>query len=97
VKKRRSPMNLFGALVSIIMIIGFSLIINMIIVTLKTKATIEWKVTRTLTTIFLALFFWAVYRFLNRYPNINLYDYLILLLNSGLFTIGYFTSKHILY
>lgn len=79
----------------LIAIIGILIVSNTLVLIIISKESLEWRITRGVITVFLGLFLWSVYRFLNRLPSVNIYDYLILLFNFGLAVIGYLTSRHI--
>ncbi|EOD00243.1 hypothetical protein [Caldisalinibacter kiritimatiensis] len=79
----------------VIIVLGCIMVLGQIMITIATQARIEWKLIRLVVAVFMGLSVWAVYRFLNRYPDINVYDILILVFNVGLFLVGHAATKKV--
>ena len=74
---------------------GGMLVVSCLLLTLIIKARIEWKLTRVSIIVFTSLFIWSIYRFIDRLSDVNIYDYLILAFNLGLFVVGYIVSRDV--
>ncbi|WIV10651.1 hypothetical protein [Proteiniborus sp. MB09-C3] len=78
------------------LVLCFFLILDVVLTILNTKFKLEWKIAKITNTIFLALLFLSVNRLLGKLPNNNLYDYLLVIFNGGLFIVGSIVSKNIM-
>lgn len=77
------------------LVLCFFLIFDLIITIIKSKSKLEWKIANLTNTIFLALLFLSVNRLIGKLPNNNLFDYLLIIFNGGLYIVGRMTSKNI--
>ncbi len=75
-------------------ILGVILICDITIATIKANIVMEQKLIRIMTIIFLTLFLWSILRFLKRYSSVNMYDYMIIFFNLGLFVVGHLASRY---
>lgn len=78
------------------LVLCFFLILDVIMTILNSKYKLEWKIARITNTVFLALLFLSVNRLIERLPNNNIYDYLLVVFNGGLFVVGSLRSKNIM-
>ncbi len=78
-----------------IVLLYIALIINTFFPIIRLNISIEKKIIRVITNTFMVLFIWSVYRFVNRISVANIYDYLIILLNGGLFVVAFLNSRQI--
>lgn len=76
-------------------ILCFFLILDLIITIVKSKCELEWKIANVANTVFLALLFLSVNRLIGKLPNNNIFDYLLIIFNGGLYVVGSITSKNI--
>jgi len=78
------------------LIICFFLILDLIMTILNTKCNLDWKIAKIINTVFLSFFFISVNRLIGKLPNNNIYDYLLVVFNVGLFIVGNIKSKNIM-
>lgn len=76
-------------------VLCFFLILDLILIIIDTSCKLEWKIVNIVNTVFLTLLLWSVNRLIGRIPNQNIFDYLIVFFNLGLFAIGNIASKKI--
>lgn len=88
-------MRLIKIINYIIIFLYITLILNTFFPILKFKASLEKKIMKITTNIFLILFIWSIYRFVNRIAVVNIYDYLIIILNGGLLVVAFLNSRHV--
>lgn len=77
------------------LILCFFLILNLIYTIIKSKCKLEWKIANVTNTIFLALLFLSTNRLISKLPNNNIFDYLLVAFNGGLYLVGSIASKNI--
>ncbi|SDZ28650.1 hypothetical protein SAMN05660462_02527 [Proteiniborus ethanoligenes] len=77
-------------------VLCFFLILDLIITIIDTSSKLEWKIANITNTVFLTMLFLSVNRLIGRIPNQNVFDYLIVVFNAGLFIIGSIASKKIM-
>ncbi|TAH63438.1 MAG: hypothetical protein EWM50_02715 [Gottschalkiaceae bacterium] len=77
-------------------VLCFFLILDLIITIIDTSSKLEWKIANITNTVFLTMLFLSVNRLIGRIPNQNVFDYLIVFFNAGLFIIGSIASKKIM-
>ncbi len=78
------------------LVLCFFLILDVILTIINTSFKLEWKIAKITNTIFLSLLFVSVNRLIGKIPNNNIYDYLMVAFNGGLFIIGSITSRNIM-
>ncbi len=74
----------------------FFLILDVIFTIISSKYKLEWKIAKVTNTIFLGFLFLSVNRLVGKIPNNNIFDYLLIIFNGGLFVVGSITSKNIM-
>jgi len=79
----------------VIIVLYITLVVNSFFQLIKLEINIEYKIIKIATNVFMLLLIWSIYRFVNRIPEVNIYDYLIIILDGGLFIISVFNLKHI--
>lgn len=72
------------------------LVLDVILTTISSKYSFERKIVKFANTIFLVLLFLSVNRLVQKMPNINIFDYLIVVFNGGLFVVGTIASQNIM-
>lgn len=78
------------------LVLCFFLILDVIFTIINSNFKLEWKIAKVTNTIFLALVFLSVNRLIGKMPNNNIFDYLMIFFNAGLFIIGCITSRNIM-
>lgn len=72
------------------------LILDVIFTIVNSKYSFEWKIVKFANTFFLVLLFLSVNRLIQKMPNDNIFDYLIVVFNGGLFIVGTIASQNIM-
>lgn len=78
------------------LVLCFFLILDVFLTIINTSFRLEWKIAKIVNTIFLALLFLSINRLITKLPQHNIFDYLIVILNAGLFIVGSIASKNIM-
>ncbi|WP_352420073.1 hypothetical protein [Proteiniborus sp.] len=78
------------------LVLCFFLILDEILTIINTKFRLEWKIAKVTNTIFLGLVFLSINRLIGKIPEKNIFDYLLVFFNLGLFVIGCITSRNIM-
>ncbi len=78
------------------LVLCFFLILDVILTIINTSFKLEWKIAKITNTIFLSLLFVSVNKLIGKIPNNNIYDYLMVAFNGGLFVIGSIASRNIM-
>jgi membrane protein implicated in regulation of membrane protease activity len=80
--------------IATVILIGTFFICTVLIIMLS-DTRLEWKISRTMITVFAVLSLWALIRYITRLDKSNAFDLLIIVFNIGLLGIGYYTSRDI--
>lgn len=88
-------MRLVDTLNYTIIIIYITLILNSFLSIFKIKMSLEKRIIKIAINVFMLLSIWSIYRLVNKIPDVNIYDYLIVILNSGLFIVSIYNSRNI--